>query len=67
MLTKPVAAIPVIASPYPHIAFPDAVRMQDDLAAHFPAEDQFGAKLRMHGDMATGDPGYERLMEASPA
>lgn len=67
MLTKSVAEIPVISSPYPHIAFRDAVQVHDGLVADFPAEDQFGAKLRMHGDMTTGDPGYETLTATSPA
>lgn len=67
MLTNLVKDIPLIAEPYPHIAVSNAVQVHDGLVSDFPTEDQFGAKLRMHGDMTAGDPGYERLKSGSAA
>lgn len=67
MLTKTVSEIPVIASPYPHIAYADAVPVHDGLVADFPDESRFGAKIRMHGDLTAGDAEYDRLITESPA
>lgn len=67
MLTRAVKDIPLIPAPYPHIAFAGAVGVHDGLVTDFPAEDQFGAKLRMHGDLTAGDAAYEKLIENSSA
>jgi len=67
MFTKPVAEMPLIAEPYPHVAVADAVTVHEGLVADFPEESRFGRKIRMHGDLTAGDEEYERLIAQSNA
>jgi hypothetical protein len=56
----------VIASPYPHMVFEDALgSISNTLNADFPSKDRFGPTIRMDGDLTTGDPGYEELISQS--
>jgi hypothetical protein len=57
----------VIDSPYPHIALKDSLDSIADLNENFPAQTEFGASIRMEGDLTAGDTGYEELVLRSSA
>ena len=59
--------IPVITSPYPHVALSNSLANYDDLVADFPAENRFARQIRMHGDLTYGDEEYAKLIGESAA
>jgi len=67
MLTKALLDIDVMTAPYPHVVLGSALAVHDGLVGDFPPDDRFGRKIRMHGDLTSGDEGYDALIAQSPA
>lgn len=63
MKLRGVSADEMRLSPYPHIAIENAFDAHDSLVEHFPRETEFGAQIRMHGDLTYPDPNYLALVE----